>query len=72
MSIQGTPGATLGTTKSATYSPTQYVEFIEDAEKLGLHVDVDSGHETKVFAYNADNKIAGEWSCKKGGYLSWP
>lgn len=72
MSIRGTPGTTLGTTKLATYKSTQYREFVDDARELGLRVGADQRHETKVFAYNADNKIAGEWSCKKGGYLSWP
>lgn len=71
MSIQGTQGVTIGETKSATYGPTQYIEFIEDADNLGFVVDIDSGYETKVFAYDADNKITGEWSSKTGGQIAW-
>ena len=71
MSIQGTPGVTIGETKSATYSPTQYREFINDAEELGLVTDIDTGVESKAWAYDKAGKITGEWSSKTGGQLAW-
>jgi hypothetical protein len=71
MTIQGTPGVTVGETKSATYSPTQYVEFLQDADKLGFATDVDVGYETCVTAKNEQGQITGEWSSKVGGQLAW-
>ena len=71
MSIQGTPGVTIGETKSATYGPTQYREFINDAEELGFSIDIDNGMESKAWAYDAKGLIAGEWSSKTGGQLAW-
>jgi hypothetical protein len=71
MSIQGTPGVTVGETKSATYGPTQYREFINDAEELGLTTDFTNGLESKAWAYDAKGLITGEWSSKTGGQLAW-
>ena len=73
MSIQGTPGVTIGDTKSATYSPTQYREFVNDAAELGfrIRVDLDTNGATDSQAYDANGQITGEWSSKTGGQLAW-
>lgn len=71
MSIQGTPGVTIGETKSATYSPTQYREFINDAEELGFVTDVTTGMATEAYAYDGNGQVTGEWSNKVGGQLAW-
>lgn len=71
MSIQGTPGVTIGDTKSATYGPNQYREFLNDAEELGLVTDVTTGLATQAYAYDANGQITGEWSSKTGGQLAW-
>lgn len=71
MSIQGTPGVTIGDTKSATYGPNQYREFLNDAEGLGFTTDVNTGMESKAWAYDKAGKITGEWSSETGGQLAW-
>ena len=70
MTIQGTMGYCEGDVKSATYSPTQYNEFIHDAESLGYTTDV-SPVRGLAWAYDNQGLITGDWSSKHGGSLAW-
>jgi hypothetical protein len=57
---------------SATYGPTQYNEFIHDAEELKFDTDVTTGHyDQKAWAIDSSGKITGEWSSRTGGQLAW-